>query len=358
VWELEDRVLPAGGVSPDSPGGATIQLPGGGTVPVPAQAFSLPESALALPFVAAAPLGGAPPVVRFNNPLTGARQFPFLPYDTGFTGGVRLAVADVTRDGVPDLITGAGPGGGSHVRVIDGRTGDQAAGPLGSFMAFEPTFTGGVSVAAGDVNGDGFADVVVAAGVGGGPRVRVLSGKDGSELYDFFAMDAGLRRGLSVAVADVNRDGLADILTGAGAGGTAQVQVFSGRDLSKLADFLAFGPDFTLGVSVAAADLTGDGAADILVGSGVGGGPRVQVFDGSSGTVLKDFYAYDPSFRGGVSVATSDVNGDGVPEIITGAGPGGGSQVRVFDATTLANVNAYAAYSPPFDNTGVVVAGH
>jgi hypothetical protein len=349
VWQLEDRVLPA-----TTPATAGLSPP---AIQVPVQAFSLPADALALPFLAAAPQGNAPPVVRFNNPQTGVRQFALVPYDPAFTGGVRLAVADVNGDGVPDLITGAGPGGGSHVRVFDGRTGDQAAGPLGCFLAFEPTFTGGANVAARDVNGDGFADVIVAAGVGGGPRVRVLSGKDGSSLYDFFTTDPALRRGLTVAAADVNRDGLADIITAAGAGGPTEVAAFSGRDLSRLSDFLAFEPDFTCGVSVAAADLTGDGAADIVVGAGVGGGPRVRVFDGRSAAVLKDFLAFDPSLRGGVSVAATDADGDGRPEIVTGAGPGGGSQVRVFDAATLADLNTYAAYSPPFDNTGVVVAG-
>jgi hypothetical protein len=347
VWVLEDRVVPATA--------GFVQAPDG--PPIPVEAISLPAGALGLPFLAAAPQGAAPPVVRFNNPLTGVRQFALVPYGAAFTGGVRLAVADVTGDGIPDVATGAGPGGGSHVRVFDGRSGGQSGGPLGSFLAFEPAFGGGVYVAAGDVNRDGFADVIVAAGAGGGPRVRVLSGRDGSVLADFFAADSELRTGLAVAAADVNGDGAADIITGAGAGDTATVTVFSGSDLTRLASFPAFGPDFTGGLSLAAADLTGDGAADVVVGAGRGGGPRVRAFDGRSGAVLQDFVAYDPSFRGGVNVAASDADGDGRPEIVTGAGPGGGSRVRVFDAATLADLNTYAAYSPPFDNTGVVVAG-
>jgi hypothetical protein len=353
LWQLEDRVLPAGdafaALLPDGPGAIPI--------PVPAEARSLPAGALALPFLAAGSLGSAPPVVRFNNPETGAKQFPFVPYDSSFTGGVRLAVADVTGDGIPDLVTGAGPGGGSHVRVFDGQTGGQAAGPLGSFTVFEDSFVGGVHVAAADVNRDGFADVIVSAGLGGGPRIRVFSGADGVVLHDYFSANMALRFGLTVAAADVNRDGFADIIAGTGIGGAAEVAVFSGRDQSLLARYFAFEPDFTRGVSLAAADLTGDGAADIIVGAGYRGAPRVRVFDGASGGLLQDFFAFDPSSRGGVSVAATDATGDGVPEIVTGAGPGGGSLVRVFDAATLAVLTSYAAYSAPFDTTGVVVAG-
>jgi hypothetical protein len=338
VWLLEDRVVPA-------------------SASIPAEALALPAGALGLPFVALAPQGDAPPVVRFNDPLTGVRQFPFVPFAAAFTGGVRPAVGDVTGDGVPDFVVGAGPGGGSHVRVFDGATGDQVAGPLGSFWAFEATFSGGVGVAAADVNRDGFADVIVAAGTGGGPRVRVLSGAGGGVLADFFAADESMRVGLVVAAADVNRDGAADIVTAPGAGGPAEVVVFSGLDRSRLATFFAFDPSFTLGVSLAAADLTGDGAADILVGAGTGGAPLVRVFDGASGAALQEFFAFDAASRGGVNVAGTDVDGDGRAEVVAGAGPGGGSRVRVFDAATLAERSSFAAYSAPFDNVGVVVAG-
>ncbi|QDU22157.1 FG-GAP repeat domain-containing protein [Urbifossiella limnaea] len=349
VWQLEDRVVPATA--------GFVEGPDGTLFPVPSEATSLPAGALGLPFLALAPQGEAPPVVRFNNPQTGIRMFPFVPFAPDFLGGVRPAAADVTGDGVPDFVVGVGPGGGSEVRVYDGASGAQAAGPLGSFQAFEAGFTGGVSVAAADVNRDGFADVIVAAGTGGGPRVRVLSGADGAVLADFFAADETLRFGLVVAAADVNRDGAADIITATGAGGVAEVTVFSGLDRSRLAGFLAFEPDFTLGVSLAAADVTGDGAADVLVGAGRGGSPRVRVFDGASGSVVKDFYAFESSFRGGANVAGIDTDGEGLAEIVTGAGPGGGSRVRVLDATTLAERISFAAYTAPFDNTGVVVAG-
>jgi len=68
----------------------------------------------------------------------------------------------------------------------------------------------------------------------------------------------------------------------------------------------------------------------IITGAGPGGGPHVRVFD-LSGNPKAGFFAYDPKFSGGVIVATGDVDGDGIQEIITGAGPGGGPLVRVFD---------------------------
>jgi hypothetical protein len=77
--------------------------------------------------------------------------------------------------------------------------------------------------------------------------------------------------------------------------------------------------------------VNGDGIAEIVTGAGAGGGPHVRLFDGVTGTALIDFFAYDPGFTGGVRVAVGDLNGDGYAELVTGAGPGGGPHVRVFD---------------------------
>src|SRR5262249_33224595 len=125
----------------------------------------------------------------------------------------------------PIEVIGAGEGGGPHVVVRDN---DDHT--LRSFFAFESAFRGGVRVASGDVNGDGTADIIVAAGPTGGPRIRVFDGDSGAILYDFFAFDPSFRGGVSVASGDVNGDGFDDIIVGADTGGGPHVKVFSGAD--------------------------------------------------------------------------------------------------------------------------------
>src|SRR5207244_3638653 len=96
-----------------------------------------------------------------------------------FRGGARVAVGDVNGDGVGDLVVSAGFGGGPRISVIDGRslTGHPQT-LFGDFFIFEQALRNGAYVAAGDLDGDGFADVIGGGGPGGGPRVFALSGKD------------------------------------------------------------------------------------------------------------------------------------------------------------------------------------
>ncbi len=138
----------------------------------------------------------------------------FLAYPVGFGGGTTVALGDINGDGVRDIITGAGPSGGPHVRVWNGVDLTE----IGGFFAYSPFFAGGVSVAAGDVNGDGRVDIITGAGPGGGPHVRVWSGVDFTEIGGFFAYDPAFPGGVSVAAGDVDGDGRADIITGAGPG--------------------------------------------------------------------------------------------------------------------------------------------
>jgi hypothetical protein len=237
---------------------------------------------------------------------------------------------------------------------VDGST-------LFSFFAYSPNFLGGVTVAAGDVNGDGKADIITGAGPGGGPQVKVFSGADLSVLATFMAYDMNFTGGVTVAAGDVNGDGKADVITGAGPGGGPHVKVIDGAALVSgnpgaaqlaadrpLRSFFAYDPAFTGGVTVATGDVNGDGQADVITGAGPGGGPHVKVFSGADNSVLFNFFAYDPRFAGGVTVATGDLNADGKADIITGAGPGGGPHVKGFDGTSLAVLENFFAFDPTF----------
>jgi uncharacterized delta-60 repeat protein len=214
-------------------------------------------------------------------------------YGSSFlNGGLIFARYDGTGARTHYFATGADAGGGPHVKVYGAATGQLKF----SFLAFDSKFTGGVRVATGDVNGDGVDDIICAAGPGGGPDVRVYDGTNGRLLTEFFAYDRS----------------------------------------------------FAGGVFVAAGDVTGDGKADIITGAGAGGGPDVKVFDGIFGYQEDEFMAYDQSFHGGVSVAAGDVNNDGVADIITGAGPGGGPHVEAFDGKSPGNViNFYPLIKQP-----------
>src|SRR5262245_3367787 len=106
----------------------------------------------------------------------------FFAFDPSFQGGVRVGIGDVNGDGVLDYIAGAGPGAQAQVKVIDGTRANQVlpngqiadSALLASFLAFDPSITSGVFVAAGDFNHDGKADVAISTGTGTAGRVRVF----------------------------------------------------------------------------------------------------------------------------------------------------------------------------------------
>ena len=318
-----------------------------------------------------APAPAGPHVRVFDGAMIGGRGGgstgsgvlrSFFPYDTRFTGGVYVAAGDINGDGRDDIITGAGAGGGPHVQVFSGADGSV----LRSFFAYDTRFTGGVRVAAGDINGDGLADIITGAGAGGGPHVRVFSGADVSVLASFFAYDTRFTGGVYVAAGDINGDGRADIITGAGTGAGPHVRVFNGAMIGGrgggstgsgvLRSFFPYDTRFTGGVYVAAGDINGDGRDDIITGAGAGGGPHVQVFSGADGSVLRSFFPYDTRFTGGVRVAAGDINRDGRADIITGAGAGGGPHVQVFSGTNNQVIRSFFPYDTHFTG-GVYVAG-
>jgi len=185
----------------------------------------------------------------------------FKPYEGKFKGKISFAVEDLNGDGTKEVITGAGAGGGPHVRIFN----SQGKMLTGGFFAYDKNFRGGVNIAVIDLNGDGTKEVITGAGAGGGPHVRIFS-KDGKALGGFFAYDQNFKGGVSVAVGDVNGDGVKEIITGAGAGGGPEVRIFNAQ-AKLLNKFLAYSADMKTGIQVMSSDIGKQGVAQILVGT-------------------------------------------------------------------------------------------
>jgi subtilisin-like proprotein convertase family protein len=279
----------------------------------------------------------------FFNPDGSVRFF-----SAAFPGsefGARVASADFTGDGVAELVIGLGVGTPSAIQVIDGVT--QKA--IFDFAPFEPSFTGGIFVSAGDVTGDRIADIVISPDEGGGPRVRVLDGATFTVIADFFGIDdPNFRGGARTAIGDLNADGVGDLAVAAGISGGPRVAAFDGLSLGKAPvklfnDFFAFEQTLRNGVYVAVGDIDGDGISELVVGGGPGGAPRVAAFSGrellNSGggslVLVANFFAGDVESRGGVRVSVKDLDGDRFADLVVGAGTGSGSRVLGYLGPTL-----------------------
>lgn len=189
----------------------------------------------------------------------------------GATGGLRTVMADFVADKTPEFIFSSGPGGPGRVHLVEVNR-----DAVITFDPFGPNFSGGIFVAAGDVNGDGFADLLTAQERGGEVK-----------LFDFV-------------------------------GGEAR-EIGRGRP---------FGEGYDGGVRVAAGDVNNDGKAEIVAAT-ISGTPHLRIFDVKSpARVLGDFRPFEQPRPGGVSVATGLSNGE--PFVIAASGP----NVRKFEVNS------------------------
>jgi hypothetical protein len=274
----------------------------------------------------------------------------FTAYPGLFQGGVRVAFADLDRDRRPEIVTAPGPGMESEIGVftqewVEGR---DRGSRLAHFLAFERSFQGGASVAAGDVSGNGDNEIVVASGPGRPPEVRVfdLSGRQISTLAPF---EAGYEGGLSVAVGDLNADGRPEIVVGTLAP-PARIRAFTGgvQFGPTISPFAAGGP----GVEVGVADVDGSGHGLIVAGGVTGANPPLAVLDPVGGGVVRSTDAGSGA-QSGIRVAGGDLDGDGRDEVVVSSGWGGDGLVRIYDRR-LVQIDSFVPY--PYPGWGMNVA--
>ena len=296
---------------------------------------------------------GGQPVVRVYDAQSGLMRMALMPYAASFRGGVRVAAADVTGDGFSDIITVPGPGMQAIVRVFNGRTGMAIAGTVGRFLAFPSAYTGGSYIAAGDIDADGRADIIVGTDSGTQALVRVFNGRTGALLRSITPFVA-FRGGVRVASGDVNGDGRAEVIVAAGPGSAPIVKAYTGLTGGLLWAFNGMDSTYRGGVFVAASDVDGDGRADLVIGSGKGGQSRVRVFSGFNRGLLQQFVALEPAYTGGIRVALLDTNGDGRADFVVGNALGAAARVVVKNARSLSELRRLNPFVSPV--SGVFVA--
>lgn len=345
--------------------------------------------------------------VQVYDTLTGTLRGTFTPFEATFTGGVTTAVGDVNNDNISDIIIGAGNNGGPRVQVIDGRAFTTQAGfntipanfVIANFFAFEESQRGGAYVSAGDFANAANAEIVVGAGPGGGPRVRILDGgaialqgraytseREGDTIANFFAFEPTFRDGVTVAASPAQfGSAFSDLVVAPGFGGAPRLRLLSGAAIAvQRTNFTSFTPndviaDFFVGnvnsrngLFVAAADYNNDGNSDYAVSPGFDPfgitqtAGTVTIYNGTSvlsqrtnftglqvGDQIESFAPFGTQL-GAITVGSA-VLSSGISSGYLLVGTGGQGNTSQFQAVrylpTLNNLNTRAlVYSLSFDN--------
>lgn len=339
--------------NPATPDGVPVTITSGSGSALNNISLALGIASLPMTIVGADKGGG--PHVQVYDTLTTELRTSFFAYEQEFSGGVRVATGDLNGDGVLDYVVVPGPGRAPEIKAYNGVSNEL----LYSFMAYEESFTGGMFVSTGDVNGDGIADIITGTDIGGGPRVQVFDGKTQASILNFFAYESSFRGGVRVAGGDINGDKQVDIITTPAEGGGPRVTAFDPRNLAVLANFYAFDPNDRAGVYVAAGDFNNDNVDEILVGQGATQNPQVRLFT-SAGVLLASNNPFPPdefgnAFQSEVRVATTDRFGDGKLDAVVTSGPGSITRLRFLNGNLEVSDGEIRPYAPDF--TGGVYVG-
>ena len=328
-----------------APGGSVTGVANGAVVPAGATSPAVSADRLG-------PVGKITQASGQADPAGSGKAVAFtVTFDEDVTG---FTAADVTVSGVPGATVQSVTGSGSTYTVTVG--GFTGVGTVTAALAAGAATDAAGNTSTTDATGDAAvtlraaADNLVTISSGGGTAQTYRVGSDGTltTVGNPAAPFAGFTGSVRSTTADVNGDGTPDTVFVTGPGTPIRFTVVSGASgnavlVPPTAPFSG-SEGFTGGGFVAAADLDGDGRAEMAFTPDQGGGPRVTIFSlvgGDALAVRANFLGItgDDNFRGGARPALGDVNGDGTPDLAVAAGFLGGPRVALFDGKSLLGGN-------------------
>lgn len=252
-----------------------------------------------------------------------------------FRGGASVAAGDIDGDGDEEIILGAGRGGGPHVEIYrpDGRQ-------VGSFFVFKRSLHAGLSVAAGDLDGDHQAEIIVGPRGDYAPEIQIYD-DHGRRQASWLAFEASYTGGIEVAVLRAEGDRAGMILVASGSGRDQEVRAFSPTGQLLFQDWYPHGRNPGHGLDIAATDSSVFHEPVLVSVPGVGEKPLVLVHGLYSGRLLASWLAYDQRVKTGLSVAAADGT------VVTGPGRRGGPEVRIFSVRGVLD-RAYRVFEPTY----------
>jgi uncharacterized delta-60 repeat protein len=283
-----------------------------------------------------------------NDPVGSSVIATTQPY-VSFGGGAVVTRADVDGDGIDEIVTAPNQTGGPHVRVLRLNSSGSFT-TVAEFMAFDSRFRGGVSLGAGDVDGDGRDEILVAPASQAPPVVRIFDIANGAATLgtSFLAYDRTMKAGLNVAGGHLDGDGRAEIITAPRQGGGPHVRVFSldaGNHVATRAEAMVYESEFAGGVSLATTS-----ARELVVAPGAGRSVDVKLFVLQNGSLTAHggFPAY-PGWTGGVNIVARKFD-DRMPDfVMTAPMAGGGPHVIIWQPVYEPGFNpGYPKWAPWF----------
>lgn len=159
--------------------------------------------------------------------------------------------------------------------------------------------------------------------------------------YELLSYGRSFKGGASIEGADFDPDAQSEFVIGSGPGMVTNVRTYDDTN-HQISNIRPYATSFRGGVQVATGDVDNDGVDEIITGPGKNGKPLVKIYE-LNGTLKSRFYAYDYHWvKGGVAVAACDVDNDGFDEIITGPGPGAAPRIKVFELNGVQKSDFYA----------------